>query len=117
VGDAAEWENQGFDLVVDYAGFGTTTNAAIKALRSDGTAVQVGLGVNEINFTIAEMITRNVKLFGSRGGTKEDIEELYEYVESGDLAPEVTQIGFDDIPQGLEDLEENKVTGRLVALF
>jgi len=117
VGGAAEWENQGFDLVVDYAGFGTTTNAAIKALRPDGTAVQVGLGVNETNFTIAEMISRNVKLFGSRGGTKEDIMELYEYVESGDLAPEVTQIGFDDIPQGLEDLEANKVTGRLVALF
>ena len=115
--DAAEWQDQGFDLVVDYAGFGTTTNAAIKALKPDGTAVQVGLGVNETNFAIAEMIMRNVKLFGSRGGTREDIVELYGYVASGDLAPEVSEIGFDDIPQGLEDLEANKVTGRLVALF
>lgn len=117
VADATEWENQGFDLVVDYAGFGTTTNAAIKALRPDGTAVQVGLGVNETNFAIAEMVLRNVKLFGSRGGTTDDIVELYELVASGDLAPEVTEIGFDDIPRGLEDLEANKVTGRLVALY
>lgn len=117
VADAAEWENQGFDLVVDYAGFGTTTAAAIKALRPDGAAVQVGLGVNEAMFPIAEMATRNVTLFGSRGGTKGDIAELYELVGTGDLAVEVTEIGFDDIPRGLQDLEANQVTGRLVALI
>ncbi|NTW42054.1 MAG: alcohol dehydrogenase catalytic domain-containing protein [Cellulomonadaceae bacterium] len=116
VTDAAEWENQGFDLVVDYAGFGTTTAAAIKALGFDGTVVVVGLGVREATLSLGEMVSRQASLLASRGGTKDDISDLYALVASGELDPAVTEIGFDDIPQGLADLAANRVTGRLVAL-
>ncbi len=117
VADVAEWENQDFDLIVDYAGFGTTTAGALKAVKFGGTVVLVGLGVREAMIPLGEMISRGSKILASRGGTKEDIAELYAYVASGDLVPEVTEIGFDDIPQGLADLAANKVTGRLVALI
>jgi propanol-preferring alcohol dehydrogenase len=117
VADVAEWQNADFDLIVDYAGFGTTTAGAIRAVRFDGTVVLVGLGVNEMTIGSNDMVGRNVKLLASRGGTKEDIAELYALVASGDLDPAVTEIGFDEIPQGLADLEANQVTGRLVARF
>jgi alcohol dehydrogenase, propanol-preferring len=115
--DVAEWENQDFDLIVDYAGFGTTTAGALKAVKFGCTVVLVGLGVREAMIPLGEMISRESTILASRGGTKEDIAELYAYVASGDLVPEVTEIGFDDIPQGLADLAANKVTGRLVALI
>ncbi len=117
VEDAKAWENQNFNLVVDYAGFGTTTAAALQALRFDGTAVIVGLGKNEATISTGDMVGRQSKLLASRGGTKEDIAELYELVVAGALNPAVTEIGFDDIPAGLADLEAHRVTGRLVARF
>jgi alcohol dehydrogenase, propanol-preferring len=117
VADAADWEDQGFDLIVDCAGYGTTTVAAIKAIRTDGTVVLVGQGVKEAVICLKEMMIRHARLIGSRGGTLQDIADLYELILSGDLVPEFTEIGFDDIPQGLADLAAGKVTGRLVALF
>ncbi|WP_197711304.1 zinc-binding dehydrogenase [Cellulomonas sp. WB94] len=117
VADVAEWENGGFDLIVDYAGYGTTTDAALHAVRFNGTVVLVRLGVREGQISLGEMITRQSSLLASRGGTKQDIAELYELVATGELVPEVTEIGFDDIPRGLADLTANKVTGRLVALI
>ncbi|MCK9931144.1 alcohol dehydrogenase catalytic domain-containing protein [Frankia sp. Mgl5] len=117
VADVAEWENQNFDLIVDYAGFGATTAGALRAVGFNGTVVQVGLGVSEAMIPLGDMVSRKSKLLASRGGTKEDIAELYKFVAAGDLAPAVTEITFDDIPQGLADLAANKVAGRLVALI
>ncbi|MBL7627895.1 zinc-binding dehydrogenase [Frankia nepalensis] len=117
VADVAEWENQNFDLIVDYAGFGTTTAGALRAVGFDGTVVQVGLGVSEAMIPLADMVGRKSRLLASRGGTKDDIAELYQFVAAGRLDPAVTEITFDDIPRGLADLAANKVTGRLVALL
>ncbi|ONH59846.1 hypothetical protein CcI49_14000 [Frankia sp. CcI49] len=117
VTDVAQWEDQDFDLVVDYAGFGSTTAGALRAVRFDGTVVQVGLGVSEALIPLGVMVGRKARLIASRGGTKADIAELYTYVASGDLDPTLTEITFDDIPQGLADLAANRVTGRLVALI
>ena len=93
VADVAEWEDHGFDLVVDYAGFGTTTAGAIKAVRADGTVVLVGLGVREGTIPLGEMVSRNARLVASRGGTKQDIADLYAFVAAGELDPVVTEIG------------------------
>jgi propanol-preferring alcohol dehydrogenase len=117
VADAADWAGHDFDLIVDYAGFGTTTAAAIKAVRFDGAVVVVGLGVQESTISIGAMVSNKVRLLASRGGTTQDIAELYEFVARGELTPELTTIGFDDIPAGIQQLAEGKVTGRLVAVI
>lgn len=117
VESASEWARQGFDLIVDYAGYPGTTADAIRAVKFNGTVVLVGLGVDEITIGSNDMVSNAVSLLASRGGTKEDIVELYEMVASGDLQPVVTEITFDDIPQGLKDLADHKVTGRLVAMI
>ncbi|MGC9537384.1 zinc-binding dehydrogenase [Streptomyces sp. UG1] len=115
VADAAEWAGAGFDLIVDYAGFGTTTEAALKAVRFDGTVVQVGLARTQASIDTLAMVTSHVNYLGSIGGTKDDIAALYELMRNGDLAPQTNEISFDDIPAGIEDLRAGKVAGRLVA--
>ncbi len=115
VRDASEWEGQGFDLIVDYAGFGTTTRAATKAVRRDGRVVLVGMGKLEFTLDTMAMILSEVTVTGSVGGTKQDVADVYELLASGDVKPVVTVIGFDDIPQGIDDLREHRITGRLVA--
>jgi len=116
VSDVSEWAGAGFDLIVDYAGFGTTTAGALKAVKFGGTVVQVGLAVtSEVSIDTLDLVVNQVNLLGSIGGTKADIEDLYELMATGELVPHVTEISFDDIPTGIEDLKRGKVTGRLVA--
>ena len=105
----------GLDVIVDFAGFGTTTAEAIEAVRRRGRVVQVGMGRLEATISTKALILRAVTLVGSRGGTREDIVAVYRYFSTGELAPAVTEIAFDEIPDGLERLRRGDVVGRLVA--
>ena len=115
VKDVLEWKDQNFDLIVDYAGYGTTTANAVKALRKQGRVVLVGMARMEIPLQTMDMIHKQAEIRGSSGGTKQDVAEVYALLASGDVAPVVTTIGFDDIPAGLDDLQHHRMTGRLVA--
>ncbi|GEN80466.1 zinc-binding dehydrogenase [Actinotalea fermentans] len=115
VADAAEWAGQGFDLIVDYAGFGETTTNAAKAVRRGGTVVLVGMGKLEFTLHTMDMILGEVRVLGSNGGTPQDIADVYELLASGEIEPTVTVVGFDDIPAYLDKLRAHEVTGRVVA--
>jgi propanol-preferring alcohol dehydrogenase len=115
VADAAQWAGQDFDLVVDYAGFGVTTSAALGAIRRDGRVVVVGMGRPETTLNTFDIILKQAQIFGSNGGTKDDVAAVYELLATGQETPTVTTIDFDSIPAGIEDLHAGKVTGRLVA--
>ncbi|MFA5551070.1 MAG: zinc-binding dehydrogenase [Trueperaceae bacterium] len=106
-----------FDVIVDFAGFGTTTAQAVDIIRRDGTVVLVGMGKLESLINTRSLILNQCNLKGSNGGTKEDIAGVYELMASGDLKPTITAITFDEIPEGIDKLRDGKVTGRLVAAF
>jgi alcohol dehydrogenase, propanol-preferring len=112
-----EFADVGLDVIVDFAGFGTTTAEAIETVRLGGRVVQVGMGRLEATISTKAMILGKVTLAGSNGGTKEDVAAIYEHLANGDIAPEITSIGFDDIPEGLAKLDRGEVVGRLVAEF
>lgn len=112
-----EFADRDLDVIVDFAGFGTTTAEAIETVREFGTVVQVGMGRLESTISTNELILKQVTLLGSRGGTVEDIAAVYEMLRTGDLAPAFTEIGFDDIPQALEDLHAGRGVGRAIALY
>ncbi|CAM3275820.1 zinc-binding dehydrogenase [Nocardioides dubius] len=105
------------DLVVDFAGYGSTTAGAIKAVREFGRVVQVGMGRLESTISTNDLILKQVTLLGSRSGTVDDIAAVYEMFASGELSPTLEQIGFDDIPAALDRLKAGQVTGRLVAVY
>lgn len=115
VRDASEWSGQGFDLVVDYAGFDTTQKAVDAVKRGTGTVVQVGLGLP--TFTIQSSSILGKTIVGSLGGTVQDIEEVFGLLLDREIEPAYTDIAFEEIGAGLERLRRNEVAGRLVARF
>ena len=84
------------DVIVDFAGFGTTTAEAIEAVRFGGRVVQVGMGKLEATISTRDLIIKECELVGCRGGTSDDIAGVYELFATGQLAPHYTEIGFDD---------------------
>lgn len=105
------------DLIVDYAGFGTTTSGAIDVIAPGGTVVLVGMGKLESTINTDPLIIKAATLKGSVGGDVNDIAEVYKLMASGDIDPAITEITFDEIWEGLLKLERHEVTGRLVAIM
>lgn len=103
------------ELIVDYAGFGTTTADAIDAVAVGGTVVLVGMGKLQTTINTTNLILKSVQLKGSVGGTVEDVAAVYDLMAEGHLDPVISEITFDEIPEGLGRLERHEVTGRLVA--
>ncbi len=105
------------DLIVDFAGFGQTTADALDAVKPRGTVVIVGMGILQSNINTYLMITKELKLLGSNGGTVEDLKGVYECFATGKMSPQLTTIPFEEIDKGLEKLKKHEVKGRLVAVF
>jgi propanol-preferring alcohol dehydrogenase len=114
--DVSAFTDRELDVIVDFAGFGTTTSAAVATVRPEGRVVQVGMGRLEALVSTWELILRRVTLVGSRGGTGPELAEVYRLMADGNLAPELTTLPFGRIPDGLEQLHRGAVTGRLVAV-
>ncbi|MET0911614.1 MAG: zinc-binding dehydrogenase, partial [Ilumatobacteraceae bacterium] len=113
----ADFADIGLDVIVDFAGFGTTTAQAIETVRPGGRVVQVGMGRLEATINTRTLITHAVTLIGSVGGTKADVQGVYDYLATGELNPTITEISFDEIPDGIDKLAKGQVVGRLVATF
>lgn len=112
-----EFGDVSFDVIVDFAGFGTTTAQAIDVIGEGGTVVLVGMGRLESTINTQSLIMNSATLVGNKGGTKKDIAGIYKFMASGDLNPTITTIGFDQIPEGIQKLKNGEVIGRLVASF
>lgn len=118
VGDVKELAEFELDLIVDFAGFGTTTAGAIEVVNNGGRVVQVGLGRSEATINTHLLTMKEVELRGSIGGTPADTVEVLKFISSGDLTISTKSIGFADIGSGPEQLARGEVGGRrLVALF
>lgn len=115
--DIADFADEGLDVIIDYAGFGTTTAGAILAVKPGGRVVQVGLGVAEGSIPLLQLVLKGVDLVGSVAGTNEDCAAVLDLVAAGKLSSRVTHVTFDEIKDGLGRLERGEVVGRLVALF
>lgn len=105
------------DLIIDFAGYGKTTSDSLEAIKPKGTVVIVGMGIltSEINTYL--MITKEIKLLGSNGGTIEDLKGVYDCFATGKMKPQLTTIPFEEIDKGIEKLKNHEVKGRLVAIF
>ena len=116
VADVAELASLELDMIVDFAGFGETTVGAVLAVRPGGTVVLVGLGRTETTLPTLPLIAKSVTLRGSGGGEPSDTAAVLGFMARGQLAIELSTIGFDDIPAGLKRLQRGGVIGRLVAM-
>ena len=117
VDEATELAGFNLDVIVDFAGFGTTTADAIAAVRSGGRVIQVGLGCSEATISTAEVVYKAVTLRGARGGCTRDFEAVIDLMVKGDLSIHTTTTSFDDIPEAIEWLKNGDVLGRMVAVL
>lgn len=104
-----------FDCIIDYAGFGTTTAEAVDIIKLGGRVVVVGMGKLESTISTKSLILNQTSILGSNGGTWDDIAGVYKMFATGLLKPSVSEIKFEEIPDGLHRLHDGKVVGRLVA--
>ena len=111
------FKNKGLDLIVDYAGFGTTTAQGIETLGKFGTFVQVAMGRHESTFSTYPIIINQLTIKGSQSGTKRDLAEIYELMRSGELNPPMNHIKHEDIPEAINKLREGGVVGRFIAEY
>lgn len=112
-----EFKDKNLDLIVDYAGFGTTTSAALETLAEFGTLVQVGMGRLEATINTYPLIINQLSIKGSKSGTKEDLENLYDLMKSGELNPPMNLIKQADIPGAIDKLRKGGVVGRFIAVY
>lgn len=112
-----EFADVELDVIIDYAGFGVTTADALKTVKSSGggRVVQVGMGKLETTIDTYSLILGRKQLHGSMGGSKDDIVETMRHLASGDLQPAITEIDFEEIPAGIQQLIDGTAVGRLVA--
>lgn len=113
--DAKEMADDNLELIIDYAGFPATFAAAQEAIVHSGTIVLVGMGGMELPVNTGAVITKEIVVKGSNGGSKENIEGVYEFFAQDKLHPQLETIGFEEIGEGLKRLERHEVAGRLVA--
>lgn len=112
-----DFADKNLELIVDYAGFGTTTSQAIEAIGPDGTVVQVGMGKLEAVVNTYLMITKRINFLGSNSGTTEDLAGIYEMMANQGLSGPINHITHADIPDAIEKLRVGGVIGRFVAMY
>jgi propanol-preferring alcohol dehydrogenase len=112
-----EFTDAGLQLIVDYAGFGSTTAKAVETLAEFGTLVQVGMGRLEATINTYPLIINQLSIKGSKSGTKEDLAALYTLMGTGSLNPPMNLITPADIPDAIDKLRAGGVVGRLIAVY
>lgn len=112
-----DFKDVGLNLIVDYAGFGTTTADALNVLAEFGKLVIVGMGKLESTISTYPVIINQLKIEGSKSGTKEDLAGIYELMRTGQLNPPMNRITHADIPDAIEKLHQGGVIGRFIAIY
>ena len=117
VEDVSDLASFNLDVIVDFAGFGTTTGGAITAVRPGGRVIQVGLGRNEATISTADPVLKAVTLRGACGGRPVDFQAVIDLIAKGDLSIHATTTCFEGIPEAIERLRNGSVVGRIVAVM
>jgi 2-desacetyl-2-hydroxyethyl bacteriochlorophyllide A dehydrogenase len=116
VRDITELSDENLEMIIDFAGFGSTTAGAIEAVAPQGTVVQVGLGKEFATISSHLMVFKGLRYIGSGGGTSDDVLAVMDLIEREKVKPLVSTISFDEIAKGIDRLRRGEVQGRLVAV-
>ncbi|WP_245721835.1 zinc-binding dehydrogenase [Nocardia crassostreae] len=101
------------DLIVDFAGVGSTTADAGAVVRAGGRIVLVGLGRSETAVRNADLVNRMIQLHGSIGSEPEEVRQVLDLIAAGRMQPVLEEVPFETLPESLGRLERGEVVGRL----
>lgn len=112
-----EFADKNLDLIVDFAGSGKTTADAIDTVGRYGKVVLVGMARDKAEVGTYPFIFKEISLEGSQGSTTQDLKECLDLIASGELAPTLHTVKFEEIGEGIEQLRRGEVDGRLVCVY
>lgn len=112
---AAELAGEDFDVVVDFVGGRDTVAEGAAAVVEGGRIVLVGMH-SDLVINPRAFIHRGATLAGSRGGGRDDIAAVLDFMRRGLVTPHLEQVAFDDIGAALDRLRAGQVNGRAVAV-
>ncbi|MET9152199.1 zinc-binding dehydrogenase [Streptomyces griseoflavus] len=115
--DIRDFADQGLDVIVDFAGFGTTTASAVDAVKHGGRIVQIGLAREEATLSMQQVILKEITIVGASNGEKAEAEEVLRLMAGGNIASNVVPITFEQIPEYVDKLAKGEVAGRAVAIL
>lgn len=113
--DAADMAQVAPEVILDAAGFDTTTNHSLQAIAPFGKIVVVGMGILHSTISTWDLIMKQAMVVGSMGGNADDIKDCYKLMSEGKVNPTISTTTFDQIDQGLQQLRKGNVKGRLIA--
>lgn len=115
--DLRRFKDIGLNLICDFAGYGTTTAAAVEVAAEHGRIVQVGLGRSHGEIDLVTLTLNQLELLGSVGGTTSDNAEVLALMSAGKVVARTTEVGFDSIADSVARLARGDVVGRLVVTY
>lgn len=101
---------------IDFFGSATTLQSSLTIVRKGGTVIVVGLHGGELPLKVETLVYKNVRLLGSLTGSLSELRELVALSNASDIRSiPITKRPMGEISQALDDLQQGKVIGRLVA--
>lgn len=89
-------------------------NSAVDCLRAGGRLVAVGLPPESMDLNIPRLVLDGIQVVGSLVGTREDLKEAFQFAAEGKVIPKVTKRPLKDINTIFTEMEQGKITGRMV---
>ena len=92
-------------------------NSAVDAVRAGARIVAVGLPPEAMSLDIPRLVLDGIEVVGSLVGTREDLAEAFQFAAEGKVVPKVAKRPLADINDIFHEMEEGKITGRMVVDF
>ncbi len=89
-------------------------NQAIDSVRAGGKVIAVGLPSETMDVSIVKTVLDGIEIIGSLVGTRKDLEEAFQFGAEGLVVPVVKHRPIEDGPAIFKEMEEGKITGRMV---
>ena len=110
-------DGKGLDATVITAVAKTPFNQAIDVVKAGARVVAVGLPVDKMDLDIPRLVLDGIQVVGSLVGTRQDLREAFQFAAEGKVVPKVALRPIEDINEIFEEMEEGKITGRMVIDF
>lgn len=110
-------DGKGVDACVVTAVAKAPFNQAVDVVKAGALVVAVGLPVNKMNLDIPRLVLNGIQVVGSLVSTRQDLKEAFQFTAEGKVVPRVTFRKLEEINDIMEDMEQGKLTGRMVIDF
>ena len=111
-------EGYGADVAFDLVGNDESCDLMLSCVRPGGRVVSLAYAVDRFSGNYQEMVIKEKEILGVRGSTRQNMLDVIDLVERGEIAPIVTaHYNLAEINEALDALRESRGLGRSVLLM